>query len=142
MRRGKYVRVLMAKAAEDEWTFDKLVPDADAPLSVIGFHAQQAAEKLVKAVIGATGDDYPLTHEIGELIEAARTAGAPVPPELDLLDELSVFAVRARYHQVPSGSAEHMDHPHVRQLIRDLRAWVEGFIEERLGSDEGQAGSG
>ncbi len=39
-------RRLLAKAGEDEYVLDRLLTDLSAPDAVLGFHAQQAAEKL------------------------------------------------------------------------------------------------
>ena len=42
---------------------------------VFGFHAQQAAEKCVKAWIAALGKPYPRTHDLMALIETLNDAG-------------------------------------------------------------------
>ncbi len=44
-------RMLRRKAASDEIVFRRLVDDPDIPDDVLGFHLQQAVEKLVKAVL-------------------------------------------------------------------------------------------
>lgn len=48
-------RRLLAKAAEDEYVVDRLLDDNNAPDSMVGFHAQQAAEKLLKATLFLSG---------------------------------------------------------------------------------------
>lgn len=35
------------------------------PWSVVAFHAQQAAEKVLKAFLVSTGDTVPRTHDLG-----------------------------------------------------------------------------
>ena len=45
------------------------------------FHAQQAAEKATKAVLIAKSVQFPYIHDIGRLLELARSSGLDVPPE-------------------------------------------------------------
>jgi HEPN domain len=41
----------------------------------VGFHAQQAAEKALKAVLAASGDDFPWTHDLRHLMDPAPGGG-------------------------------------------------------------------
>ena len=38
------------------------------PWSIVGFHAQQAVEKALKALLVSTGDTVPRTHDLGLLL--------------------------------------------------------------------------
>jgi len=49
------VQMLFAKSAEDEHTLTLAVRDA-----IFEFHTQQAIEKLLKALIAAHGEMFPL----------------------------------------------------------------------------------
>ena len=49
-------------AAQDEILLDKLLSDREVPNSIWGFHAQQAVEKLLKAVLTAKNKPFPRTH--------------------------------------------------------------------------------
>ena len=60
-----------------------------------GFKAQQAVEKLLKAAIVLTEQHPPRSHDLQEL---AELAGVPVS---DVLLDLQVFAVEARYEEGP-----------------------------------------
>jgi hypothetical protein len=51
---------------------------ATGPLGAVGFHAQQAVEKYVKAVLVARGLVFPKTHDVAKLI--ARHLDRPAPP--------------------------------------------------------------
>jgi len=46
--------LLVRKAEGDESILDRLLDDADVPDDVLGFHAQQAIEKRLKAVLAST----------------------------------------------------------------------------------------
>jgi hypothetical protein len=51
--------LLLRKAQEDADAVKKLVPDTDIADSVVGFHAQQAAEKALKAVLQPLAMTFP-----------------------------------------------------------------------------------
>jgi HEPN domain-containing protein len=131
MPHQRHIELLLTKAAQDEYVLDKLLPDADAPVEAFGFHAQQAAEKLLKAIIVAAGSEYGLTHQLADLMDAAREAGADVPSAFDDLRYLTPFAVQFRYDVFPDEPEEPVDKAHTRQLVRDLRTWAEAFVHER-----------
>lgn len=63
----------------------------------ICFHAQQAAEKAIKAVLIAKGIGFPLTHDIEELIELAEASGLHLPESVCGAGLLSPYAVETRY---------------------------------------------
>jgi len=63
----------------------------------ICFHAQQAAEKALKAVLLHKKVDFPFTHDLEELVEVSLNGGITVPDELHDLGNLTPYAVQARY---------------------------------------------
>ena len=65
--------------------------------SQAGFHAQQAAEKAIKAVLLHRAISVPKTHDLDVLIELWCQAGHEWPEAFDGISEMTVFAVRARY---------------------------------------------
>lgn len=134
MSRPKQVDLLLAKASQDEYVLDKLLPDPDAPLEIFGFHAQQAAEKLLKAVLALRGIAYPRTHRLAELIDLARARGLDLPDHLEEVRHLTPFAVEFRYDPLPEESEDPLDKPATRELIGSLRSWVEAMAED--GADE------
>jgi HEPN domain-containing protein len=63
---------------------------------IFGFHAQQATEKALKAWCARRGIEYPLTHDLSELIALLRKDGCDVDALEDLL-RFNAFAVLLRY---------------------------------------------
>ncbi len=61
------------------------------------FHAQQAAEKALKAVLLFNGIDFPLIHDIEELLELAKQNKMVPPQEVSDASALTPYAVEARY---------------------------------------------
>jgi len=136
MPRSEHVQLLLYKAEQDEQALDILLRDANAPLEVVGFLAQQAIEKLLKAALKAAGVDYPFTHVIDRLIYLVEQAGMDLPQESGALSALTPFAADLRYETLTDEDAATLDVAHTRQLIRDLRAWVEGLVEAKNGGDD------
>jgi HEPN domain-containing protein len=66
------------------------------PYRVIAFHAQQCAEKYLKAFLVFQGVDFPYTHSLRRLLDLC-TATTPWAEQLRDAEELSPYAVTARY---------------------------------------------
>ncbi len=61
------------------------------------FHAQQAAEKAIKAVLLFKKTAFPLTHDIETLLEIAEKIGIPLSDKLQEASLLTPYAVETRY---------------------------------------------
>ncbi len=87
----------LAIKADNDFKAAQIGLDHGAPLDTVCFHLQQAAEKLLKAALACRNKDYPLTHDIRDLL----TLAAPEFPSLttfrELLAGFSRYAVRMRY---------------------------------------------
>jgi hypothetical protein len=86
-------QILLIKAAEDAAIFDS----NDIPESILGFHAQQAVEKLIKALLSQLAISFELTHNLERLQIALASSGESLPVTPLALDELNDFAVVYRY---------------------------------------------
>lgn len=86
-------QILLIKAAEDEAA---LHVDGN-PESILGFHAQQAVEKLIKALLSSLSVPFELTHQLGRLQTAIEAAGETLPATPLPLSELNDFAIVYRY---------------------------------------------
>jgi hypothetical protein len=124
-QREQHVALLLAKAAQDEYVLDSLQNDPNAPTEVYGFHAQQAAEKLLKAVLSHAGVEYPRTHQLSELLDLATDNSIALPPDFEELRYLSPYAVEFRYDVLPGEEQEGLDKQAVRRQVAALRAWTE-----------------
>jgi len=69
------------------------------PDRTFGFHAQQAVEKLLKALIGGHGERYAFTHNVETLVDHAVALGEQIPVRTDLIVALTDFAGVWRYHR-------------------------------------------
>lgn len=57
MTRSEQARLLQRKASQDLTVLDKLLDDPAIDDETLGYHAQQAAEKLIKALLALHGHD-------------------------------------------------------------------------------------
>ena len=104
--------------------------DPDTPDEVIGFHAQQAIEKMIKAVLSATGVAFRKTHDLTELIDLVYDSGAEFPAGLEEVKALSPFAVEFRYDDLPVGQKEFFDRERVALQVQEVRRWAESLVSE------------
>ena len=120
--------MLLRKAAADEALVEKVLADPDIANELVGYHAQQAVEKLLKARLASLAVNYPKTHNLQTLVELLEAQGKPLPAELADLDLLTPFATIYRYEDPPE--AGNFDRGTARDVIRRLRAWVEAELKQ------------
>jgi len=90
------VRGWMRKAESDLRNVELVLPANDCPYDTVCFHAQQVAEKYVKAALTFLGIPFPKVHDLDELLDLFPSdAGLSVAR--DSLTELSQLAVAPRY---------------------------------------------
>ena len=69
---------------------------SSVPYRLIAYHAQQCAEKYLKAYLVLCSIDFPYTHNLGRLIELAQQARTWPESLLDA-EMLTPYAITARY---------------------------------------------
>jgi len=118
-------RRLFRLAARDRSTFMLLVHMAQAPLSAVGFHAQQAVEKALKAVSALHEIETRRTHDLVALAQALLDAGCAVPFELESLRRLNPFAVEMRYEEEFELVTSRQE---LTETVQSVLAWAECII--------------
>ena len=91
------VAMLLRLANQDRMAFLTLYENPRIELRAVGFHAQQAVEKFLKALLVAHGKIFAPTHDLGRLAQALETTGIVLPVTLDALKRLNPYAVAFRY---------------------------------------------
>lgn len=71
--------VLARKAQDDAKAMQLLAPNSEISDDIIGFHAQQAVEKWLRAVLGSRGVEFEFTHDLHRLIAEVTTAVGGFP---------------------------------------------------------------
>ncbi len=129
MKRREQALLFLRKAAQDEALLDEILDSGKISDELIGFHAQQAAEKMLKALLSDLGVAFRKTHDIGVLMDLIAGAGSPLPVELAGLDALTPFGAVYRYDDYDD--PVHLDRAAVRAQLRHLRVWIEVRLRER-----------
>jgi len=91
------------------------------------FHAQQAAEKAIKAVYRALQREFPYTHDLAELLKGLEKEGVAIPETVHEAVELSDFAWHGRY----PGTAEPVtaeEHRRALALAELAVRWAEDLV--------------
>lgn len=109
-------------ADRDIRAFRKLSDDPEIDDEVVGFHAQQAVEKCLKAVLAKHCVELRKTHDLQLLIELLLRNNLPIPPLRDGIDALGPFAVELRYDLMTS---EPLDREHACTVVEAIRSWAE-----------------
>lgn len=118
---------LLLAAERDQQAFRKLADDPTLHDSLAGFHAQQAVEKALKAVLAHARVAFRRTHDIAELLDLLEDSGLPAPPHADRLDELNPYAVEMRYGLIePSG----LDRSATARWVQAVVGWATASLSE------------
>jgi HEPN domain-containing protein len=88
---------LLRRAADDEAAARAMLPLESVTNAIVGFHAQQAVEKSLKAVLAARDVEFPFIHDIGGLADLCQEAGVSLPDELAGVDRLTPYSAGLRY---------------------------------------------
>lgn len=93
------------------------------------FHAQQCAEKALKALLLHMGIAFTKTHAIEVLLDLLKSQGVSIPKGVDEAFELSEYAVQTRY----PGEWEPVTKREARRAIERaalVLTWVEAQIKD------------
>jgi HEPN domain-containing protein len=89
--------LFLRKAASDLAAARVLAADNAQDDDVVGFHAQQAVEKALKAVVAVRSLEIPRSHDLGLVIRLLDLAEGELPVEIREADWLNPWAVTLRY---------------------------------------------
>ena len=95
--KGELVRQWLAKAEEDFGVARYLLAREAPYESAIAWHAQQAAEKLLKAVLVHHQVEFPKTHDLGDLVDSVAAVDSPLARLLGDPTALNPYGVEVRY---------------------------------------------
>ncbi len=115
-------RRFLALADRDIRAFRKLSDDPEIDDEVVGFHAQQAVEKSLKAVLAKHRVALRKTHDLQLLIDLLAQNNLPSPPLCDGIHTLGPFAVELRYDLM---ATEPLDREQARAVVVAVRDWAE-----------------
>lgn len=120
-------------ADRDIKAFDILRGDPEAHLSIVGFHAQQAVEKSLKAVLFMHQIEFERTHDLVKLARLLGGQGIKVPAEEAQLRRLTPFSVTFRYDDLETQLLSSEDAVH---LVGRIRRWAERQVTPATEGDK------
>jgi HEPN domain-containing protein len=114
-------RQLLHAATRDQTSFELLLGTGRAPHETLGFLAQQACEKLIKAVLVFHGARVERTHDLERLFDLAMEQHIAVPVAGNVLRRLNPYAVALRYE---STETIWMTEADAVAIVETLQKWA------------------
>lgn len=126
-REPKAEAVVLARKAEgDAKAMRRLASDPEIDDEAVGFHAQQAVEKWLKAVLGSRGIEFEYTHDLRRLIGGVTTAVGEFPFDTPEVVALTEHAVPLRYDEILD--TEPLDRQAVVLLVEEVGKWADAQL--------------
>ena len=125
----KCVRMLLAAADRDIEILQLMYDSTGGSDEIFGFHAQQAAEKSLKAWLAFLGEVYPLTHDLDDLLDRLSKRDVDVG-KYGELTAYSAFAVQFRYEEMTEGIS--IDRERALHLVSALLQQVRRMAEVEI----------
>ena len=118
-------KAFLEKGREDEVLLERIIADEVVADALFGFHAQQAVEKYLKAVLAIDQEKPARTHALAVLADQCRDAGHALPERLGAISDLSRFTVQERY---PLAVTPPIERAGALDLVARVRAWAQDIV--------------
>lgn len=118
--------VLARKAHGDAKVLRLLAPNDEIGDDAVGFHAQQAIEKWLKAVIASREENFEFTHDLHRLVMLASHGSGELPFDVDLVLTLTQYAAPLRYEDLLD--AEPLDREATVSLVEEVGRWADAEL--------------
>ena len=116
---------LLRLARRDRTTLMLLARIPEAPMASVGFHAQQAVEKALKAATASRGIETKRTHDLVALTQLLFDVVAAAPFTLEEVRQLNPFAVEYRYDdELVTG----LSRDELLELVERVLAWADSCV--------------
>jgi HEPN domain-containing protein len=115
------------RRAQSDLTLARAKPQG-VYLEDLCFHAQQAAEKAIKALLIRREIEFPYTHDLAKLASSLEKAAGQLPDSIRQAERLTQFAVETRY----PGAAPAVGETEYREAVRlaeEVVRWAEGQLK-------------
>ena len=115
-----------AMRAEEDYLLSLSALRRKAPLLYgATFHAQQCAEKYLKAFLVAYGRAFPRTHDLAALHDLCLQADQNIPIEAEQLERLNAYAVQGRY---PGNDPTLEEAREAVEIAQAVRRWARSVL--------------
>jgi len=103
------------------------VQSEDIYLEDLCFHAQQAVEHAIKALLIKHAVEYPYIHDIARLLTLLEDAGLEIPDSLREAERLTIYAVITRYPGV-APPVKLDDYQQAIAVAQQVLCWIDQHI--------------
>lgn len=130
-----YAKSLLQLADRDIKAFHALLDDEKwgVDKSTICFHAQQAVEKALKAVIASRNIEIGRTHDLNKLGYEIEKIPLILPLKIESLSKLNPYAVMVRYDEQEINTISLTEAEEVMNIVR---SWAEKTIMESIALED------
>ena len=118
------------RQARSDLAVAKMIDNEEIAPEILAFHAQQAVEKSLKALLVQRQVEFPRTHIIGVLVNLCRESGYSINEVLEEAVTLSSYAVTTRY----PGESDPLSREEARlaaELAGQVFKWAESQIRSQ-----------
>jgi len=119
-------KLLLLMASKDMKALDIMIMPESVDDEIFGFHAQQAAEKTLKAWISLAGGAYAKSHDLSMLLLTLHGLGCDIADLKDVIS-LNAFAAQFRYEALETDD-EPLDRQATRMLVRHAFDTVQAVL--------------
>lgn len=112
---------LVRLAERDRDAFRVLIAASSVARESAFFHAQQAVEKYLNAVLVTYAVVFRRTHDLLQLANLAGTVPIELPVARDALEKLNPYAVLLRYEDVPIVPPSPEE---AHDIVESVRVWA------------------
>jgi HEPN domain-containing protein len=126
------VREWLAKAEEDLSAAEAIVAATMPGFGTASFHAQQCAEKAIKALLVRHAVPFGKTHDIGRLLALAEPAAAGIAESLADAEALTPHGVATRYPMLMPGPDREAATRHLalaQRVCDEVLERLRGYLE-------------
>lgn len=129
--------ILARKAKADATAARELAGNPEISDEIVGFHAQQAVEKWLKAVLGSKGVEFEYTHDLRRLIAEVDALIGEFPFDTAEVIALTEHAVPLRYDEILD--TEPLDRDATVALVEEVGRWAKAELEPSTEAPDGKS---
>ena len=112
--------------AEEDWLLARSALRRKVPLTYgATFHAQQCAEKYLKALLVSRRQAFPRTHDVVALYDLCLRHGLRIPIDPDQLERIAAYAGQVRY---PGEDPTPDEAREAVQIAQEVRRWARALL--------------
>lgn len=119
--------LLARKATEDAVALREFAANTEIADTVLGFHAQQAIEKWLKAVLAHHAIEFEYTHDLRHLIALIEDTRMDFPFDTPAVVRLTEYAVPLRYDELLD--AVPLDRDAAVKLVGEVGIWANNVLD-------------